>query len=229
MKRLLILRCAVVPLIGAASLLLTLPASAQTAEPPSAPGIAAEASGPAIPAKVGVILFEQAVAQTNEGQRDYAALTQKYAPKQAQVKTMSDELDSLKKQLQDAGSSLTDQERNSRIRTIDEKTKLLQRTVEDDQNDFNGALNDMLQQLAQKVYVSLDAYCKQNGYTLIIDATTQQNQSPIVIWLNQSTDITKAVIAAYNAKSGVLPPASPAPAASTSSPRTTPIRTSAPR
>lgn len=229
MNRLFTLHCARVSLLGTASLILTPLALAQTAEPPSAPGVAAEASGPAGPTKIGVILFEQAVAQTNEGQRDYAALTQKYAPKQAQVKTMSDELDSLKKQLQDAGSTLTEQERNSRIRTIDEKTKLLQRTVEDDQNDFNGALNDMLQQLAQKVYVSLDAYAKQNGYTLVIDATTQQNQSPIVIWLNQSTDITKAVIMAYNAKSGVPPLASPAPAGTTSSPRTSPTRTAAPR
>ena len=68
------------------------------------------------------------------------------------MKTQSDEIDSLKKQLQDAGANLSEQERDSRLRTIDEKTKSLQRSAEDEQNEFNSQMNDMYQELAQKVY-----------------------------------------------------------------------------
>jgi outer membrane protein len=66
--------------------------------------------------------------------------------------------------------------------------------------------------LAQKVYVILDTYAKQNQFTLVLDASNQQN-SP-VLWASPSTDITKAIVDAYNAKSGVPPqPAAGVPSA----------------
>ena len=71
------------------------------------------------------------------------------------MKAQSDEIDSLKKQLQDAGANLSEPERDSRLRTIDEKTKSLQRSAEDAQNEASSAMNDMYQQLAQKVYAVL--------------------------------------------------------------------------
>ena len=57
-----------------------LSAAAQTLPAPAA-------AAPAGPAKIAVIAFQVAVAQTNEGQRDFADLQKKYAPKEAQLKT----------------------------------------------------------------------------------------------------------------------------------------------
>ena len=227
MKRSLTVVCLLASAIGASSVVFASTAAAQTpaAEPPSAPSPAGAApSFPAGPAKVAVIVFQQAVASTNEGQRSFAQLRDKFAPKQAQLKTQSDEVDSLKKQLQDAGPNLSDQERDSRLKTIDDKTKALQRVAEDDQNDFNTQMNDMYQALAQKVYVTVDKYAKQNGFTVVLDASNQQS-SP-VLWINPGVDITKAVVDAYNASSGVAAPAAPAapkPASSTrpATPRST--------
>ena len=103
------------------------------------------------------------------------------------------------------GSTLSEPERDSRLRTIDEKTKSLQRAAEDAQNEASNAMNDMYQQLAQKVYAVLDAYANQSKFTLVLDTSTQQTP---VLWASNSTDITKAVVDAYNVKSGV--PAQPA-------------------
>jgi Skp family chaperone for outer membrane proteins len=236
MKRSLTLVCSLATVLGAGFVTSATTAAAQTptAEPPSAPapagsapasaGLASSASlAPAGPTKVAVIVFQQAVAQTNEGQRNFAQLRQKFEPKQTQLKTQSDEIDALKKQLQDGSATMSEQEKDAKLKTIDEKTKALQRVAEDDQNDFNSAMNDMYQALAQKVYAVMDAYVKQNGYTLVLDASNQQN-SP-VLWLNPSTDITKAVVDAYNTKSGVPPqPASTTPAPS-ATPRSTTPRT----
>jgi outer membrane protein len=228
MKRSLTVVCLLASAVGASSVVFASSAAAQTpaAEPPSAPSPAGAApSYPAGPAKVAVIIFQQAVASTNEGQRSFAELRDKFAPKQAQLKTQSDEVDSLKKQLQDAGANLSDQERDSRLKTIDDKTKALQRVAEDDQNDFNSQMNDMYQALAQKVYVTVDKYAKQNGFTVVLDASNQQS-SP-VLWINPGVDITKAVVDAYNASSGVAAPggaAAPKPASSTH-PATTPRST----
>lgn len=220
MKRLFPAVCMLVSAVGANSIAFTNHAAAQSAEPPSAP-VPASAVTPPITAKVAVIVFQQAVMQTNEGQRNIAQLQQKYAPKQSQLKAQNDEIESLKKQLQDSSATLSDQERESRTRTIDEKTKSLQRLAEDDQNDFNSEMNETYQALAQKVYSVLDAYAKQQGFTLVLDAS-QQN-SP-VLWLNSSTDITKAVIEAYNVKSGVAAPPAGSTTPTTPHTGTTPTR-----
>ena len=205
------------------------------AQTPSAPtpadstaATASTTAGPItpIPAKVAIIAFQQAVAATNEGQRNFAQLRVKFEPKQTQLKTQSDEIDSLKKQLQDAGTTLSEPERDSRLRVIDEKTKSLQRSAEDAQNEASNAMSEMYQQLAQKVYAVLDSYASTSKFTLVLDASNQQN-SP-VLWATPATDITKAVVDAYNVKSGV--PAQPAsgsavpstPRPSSTTPRTTP-------
>jgi outer membrane protein len=54
-------------------------------------------------------------------------------------------------------------------------------------------------------------YAKNNGFALIIDASTN-NQWPNgpVLWNSGTLDITKPVVDAYNAKSGVPAPVRPA-------------------
>jgi outer membrane protein len=205
MKRSLTLVCLLASATGVGFIASTSRALAQTAPAPAES--AALSGSPAIPTnpKIAIIAFQQAVAATNEGQRNFAQLRVKFEPKQNQLKAESDEIDSLKKQLQDAGSTLSEPERDSRLRTIDEKTKSLQRAAEDAQNEASNAMNDMYQQLAQKVYAVLDAYANQSKFTLVLDTSTQQTP---VLWASNSTDITKAVVDAYNVKSGV--PAQPA-------------------
>jgi outer membrane protein len=229
MKRSSTLVCLLASAVGVGSIASAGRALAQ-AQAPSAPTPADSTAGlsstPVVPAtaKIAIIAFQQAVAATNEGQRNFAQLRTKFEPKQAQLKAQSDEIDSLKKQLQDAGANLSEPERDSRLRTIDEKTKSLQRSAEDAQNEASGAMNDMYQQLAQKVYAVLDTYAGQQKFTLVLDTSAQQTP---VLWANGSSDITKAVVDAYNAKSGVPPQpaagaAAPARPSSTAPARTTP-------
>ena len=184
---------------------LALSAAAQTLPAPAA-------TAPAGPAKVAVIAFQVAVAQTNEGQRNFADLQKKYAPREAHIKGLADEIDTLPKQLQAQGDKLSDVERASRSKTLDEKKKKAQRELEDAQNDMNQEMQEMYNGVASKVYDVLDNYAKQQGYTLVLDIT-QQQQNP-VLWASESTNITQQVKDAYNVKSGVpAPPAQSAPAA----------------
>jgi outer membrane protein len=196
---------------------LALTAAAQTPSAPDAPGAAA-AAAPAGPTKIAVIAFQVAVAQTNEGQRNFADLQRKYQPKQAQLKTLSDEVDKLTKDLQAQGDKLSEQERAARARTIDDKKKQLERSAEDAQNDFQSEMQELYNALASKVYDVMASYAKDHGYTLVLDVAQQQNP---VLYANESTNITKAVIEAYNQKSGVPPPAAQ-PAGSTAAPPSAP-------
>ncbi len=197
-------------LVGSAAL-------AQTATP-AAPSTAANVASAAAagPSKVAVIMFQAAVAQTNEGKRNFEEVEKKYQPKQTQLKQQSDEIDTLKKQLQTQSATLTDTERAQRLKTIDDKEKSLQRSGEDAQNDFQQEIQQTYAQLAQKVYGSVQTYAQQNGYTLVLDAS--QQQSP-VLYATQGNDITEQVIAAYNQKSGMAapPPSAPSPSGATGS------------
>ncbi len=179
---------------------IALSATAQTSPAPAA------AAAPSGPAKVAVIEFQAAVSSTNEFQRDFADLQKKYEPKRTQLKTQADEIDGLEKQLQAQGSTLSDAERASKAKVIDDKKKQAQRFAEDAQNDLTGEMNDVYNKVASKVYDVLSTYAKQQGFTLVMDATESQQQAPTVLYHVENSDISKAVVEAYNTKSGVPAP-----------------------
>jgi outer membrane protein len=185
-----------------------LTAAAQT---PAEPAAASAATAPAGPPKIAVVAFQMAVGQTNEFQRNFADLQKKYDPKRQQLKVLSDDVDNLTKQLQAQGDKLSDGERASRAKTIDDKKKQLQRQGEDAQNDFQGEMQEMYNGVASKVYDVLSTYAQQQGFTLVLDVSQQQNP---VLYAHESTNITKPILDAYNVKSGVpAPPAQPAASA----------------
>jgi len=163
--------------------------------------------------KIAVIAFQVAVAQTNEGQRNFADLQKKFQPKESQLKAQSDEIEGLTKQLKAQGASLSEEARATQARTIDEKKKKLDREAEDLRTEGGQEANQMYNTLASKVYDVLATYAQQQGYTLVLDVSQQQN--PILFAL-PSTDITKPVVAAYNTKSGI-----PAPVAAPSAAKPT--------
>ncbi|HEX3987301.1 MAG TPA: OmpH family outer membrane protein [Acidobacteriaceae bacterium] len=172
---------------------------------------AATASVPVTGAtKVAVINFQQAVGQTNEFQRDLADLRKKYEPREQSLQQQNTEIEGLKKQLQDAGDKVSDADRQTRLRNIDDKTKSLQRSAEDLRNDEQTDGQETFQQVGQKVYNVMVSFAQQRGFGLVLDAS-QQNSG--VLWPSPQSDITKEVVEAYNTKSGI-----PAPAAVPSAP-----------
>jgi outer membrane protein len=184
---------------------LALSAAAQTSAAPAAP---------AGPAKIAVIAFQVAVAQTNEGQRNFADLQKKYEPRRQQLKTLSDEVDSMTKQLQAQGDKLSPAEQQSRASALDIKKKQLDRDAQDAQNDFQQEMQDLYNGLASKVYDVLSTYAEQHGFTLVLDVA---QQSTPVLYANKASNITQQIIDAYNLKSGV-----PAPPASAAAPAAKP-------
>ena len=187
---------------------LVLSAAAQTLPAPAAP---------AGPVKIAVIAFQAAVAQTNEGQRNFADLQKKFSPKREQLRALAEEIDTETKQLQAQGDKLSEAVLASRTKAIEDKKKQLQRDSEDAQNDFQQEMQEVFNTLASKVGDVLTSYEQQQGYTLVLDYA--QQQSPVLYAL-PAADITKQVIEAYNVKSGVpAPPPQPAAAPRPTAPR----------
>jgi len=180
----------------------------------------AAAAAPAGSTRIAIFAFQAAVAQTNEGQRNFADLQKKYLPRENELKARNDEIESLTKQLQAQGATLSETARAAQARTIDEKKKKLDRDAEDLRTEGAQEANGMYNNLASKVYDVMASYAQDQGYSIVLDVSQQQN--PILFAL-PSTDITKPVVGAYNVKSGVpapppQPPAAPAPQAKPQAP-----------
>src|SRR5258708_4568062 len=206
-------------------------AAPSTAAPATAP--AASAAHPAVqvvPAKIAVIEYEQATAATNEGQRALQALQKKYEPQKSQLQALQTEIESLTKQLQSATATMSDEEKASRARTIETKQKQLQRDGDDATAAFNAELQETLGAVAKKLGPIVIKYVQDNGYTMLLDNTGQQGGLAELWTQPRTTDISQAIVDAYNASSGVSAPAVPsAPSAARPRPTTpTPPKTPTP-
>lgn len=191
-------------------------AQAPAAAPAGAGASAPAAAAPqAVPAKIAVIAFEQAVVATNEGQRAVADIQKKYAPQKSKIDGEAAEVNTLRQQVQALPANTSDEERANRLKTVDTKEKQLQRDEEDASNSYQGELQEAYGKVAQKVGQTAVQYAQSNGFTIMLNVGGNQQTPNPVLWFAQPTDITQAVINAYNASSGIAPPppSAPSPAA----------------
>src|SRR5882724_690756 len=173
-------------------------------------GNAAAPAGPA-PSKIGVINIQGAIISTNQGKRDFDVLTKKFEPKRNELAQLNEEVEKLKKDLQDKQDKLSDEEKNSRARIIEKKSKDLQRQLDDAQSDFNQQLNEVAAAIGNKMLDIIDKYARQNGIAMVLDVSNQQTSQ--VLWAHEAINITPDIVTAYNTASGVEAPPPSAPGA----------------
>ena len=202
---------------------------ATTPTAPVTPAAVATPTGP-VPTKIGVVNIQQAIGECAEGKKEIDALQQKFNPKQAELKNMSDEVESLKKQYQAQADKLSDDEKSSRAKAIDTKQKSLQRNFEDAQAEFQQAEQDVINRIGAKMVTVLEKYANANGYAVVLDVSNPQT-SP-VLWATQASVITKDLVEAYDKENpaGISAPApKPAGSAGTATrPATAPARPATP-
>lgn len=193
----------------------TTPADQKAA--PNAPSAASAAPPPATGTRLGTINIEQAIFASNEGRRDFEALNKKLEPKQAELKSANDQIESLRTQLKNTGDKLNEDAKSTLIKEIETKQKSFDRERQDAVDDAQGQQGEIAQRILKKMAPVIVKYASENGFGVIIDTSQPWPQGPVV-WYGQSVDITEPVVLAYNQVSGVPAPAggaAPAKPAST--------------
>jgi outer membrane protein len=185
-----------------------LPAAPSASNSAPTPAPATEAPATSSGSRVGTINIEQAIFASNEGQRDFEALSKKLEPKQSELKNLNDEVESLKKQLSGSGDKLSEDARGNLVKQIEQKQKSLERSVQDARDDAQSQQNEIAQRILQKMAPVIVSYAQSTGFSMIVDTSNPWPQGPI-LWSLPSSDITRAVVEAYNTKSGVPAPAKP--------------------
>ena len=196
----------------AATFTFTALAQTSTAATPTDPAAPKPATTAAGGLKFGTINIQEAIFGSNEGQRDVLALQKKFEPKQAELKGQNDELESLKKQLSTQQDKLNQEALDTLKKQIEGKQKLFDRNVQDAQEEFGSQQQDIASRILQKMAPMIVKYSQENGYGMIVDTSKPWPQSPVLWWNQDSVDITKPIVDAYNVQSGVPAPAAPAAA-----------------
>lgn len=197
------------------------------AVPASAPGAPAAVpvtmSPPqAVAARIALIEFEEVAAATSEGQKAVLEIQKRYEPQKAKLDALKTEIDSLTKQLQSAPATMTEEERASRARTIDTKQKQYQRDGDDAQTAYQADVQEAIGKIEQKLGPVVIKYVQQNGYSMLLDNTGPPQQGGLNVLWAPGTDISQAVVDAYNTASGVAAPMPSAPSTARPRPATPP-------
>ncbi|HEY6349238.1 MAG TPA: OmpH family outer membrane protein [Candidatus Angelobacter sp.] len=165
---------------------------------------AAAATPASVPSRIAFVNLQEAVVTCNEGKQEAAALMQKFSGKQSALKAQDDELKKLKDDFQAAGPKLNDDERAARAKIIQEKQKVFDRNYADYQAETQEAQQDAVGRIVKKMLPVLEKYVSANGYTAVFDVSNPGTAS--VLWIRKESMITRQIVDAYNAESGIPAP-----------------------
>jgi len=164
--------------------------------------------------------MQGAILGNNEGQRDMEALAKKFEPRRLELQKLNTDIEDLKKQLNTQGDKMSPEAHDSLVKQIESKSKTLQRSAEDAQNEFQQQQNEVAGRIMQKLAPVITKYLADNGYGLVLDNSAPWPQGPVVV-ATPAMDITKAIVDTYNAVSGVPAPARTGGATGAAKPATT--------
>src|SRR5579864_2730954 len=198
-------------LAGLATLFLATPALWAQAG-----GAAAPAAEPAtVPSKIAVINLQVAIVGTAEGKQASAEIQAQFAPRQTELQNLQKQIEDIQRRLQAGATTLSDEER---ARLTQEGTTLgrrFQRQQQDLQDDGNDVQQVAINKIGQKMMTILDKYAKTNGFSVVIDNSSQN--TPVLYTANQ-VDITQQIIKLYD-DAYPMKAAAPAPAAKPGAPK----------
>ncbi len=175
------------------------------------------AAAPSSGGKIAVIEIQAAIFQTKEGQKALADLQVKFNPVKTKLESKKAEIAKNEDALRKGQNTLSPEAQQKLARQIDVDTKALNRDTDDANNDLQEENQKLMNDLGGKMYALIAKYAADKGYTVVLDVSAQTTP---VVWSSPSNDITRDVIAAYDASAaaGTLSPAGPRSTVTSSKP-----------
>jgi outer membrane protein len=159
--------------------------------------------------KVAVINVQSALVSTKDGQKAAGEIQGRFNPKKTELDKRQTEISQLQDQLNRGRNTLSDEARQNLVREIDQKTKSLNRDMEDAQAELNQEEQKIMGELLGRLMQVVNKYAKDNGYVLVLDVSSQQTP---VMYASNTIEITKDIIELYD-KNTPSAPATPGTAA----------------
>jgi len=175
----------------------------------------AQASAPQV--KLAIINMQDVIIKTNDGKKAIADLQAKFLPKQQEFQKRAEDLQRKQDELRKTENTISEDKKAALARDIDSMTKSLQRDNDDVREDVNQEQQKVLNELGGKIMQVLNKYSADKAFTMVFDVSGQPNN---ILFASNAIDITRDIIAMYDAQgpASTVAPAKPPAATTTSAP-----------
>lgn len=150
-------------------------------------------SAPAWANKICVVDFQTAVTETSEGQAAQKRLDGMYASKRAELEKMQLNLQNAVKDLQSRRAILSADALAKEEQTLGRQQAQLEQTYMAYQEEFQRTYTAMLGDLDKKMRTAAEQTAKSKNCSIVLD------KAAVVYQADDVTDISKALVARYNA------------------------------
>ena len=203
--------------LAAAGLLVVAAVHGQSSSSGAAPASAA-------PGKFGVINIRGAIGNTAEGKQASAELQSQFAPRQTELENLNKQINDLRQRLAACEGKCSQDEIGRLTQQGQKATQRFDRLNNELQEDVNSAQGEVIDRIGRKMVDVLDRYARENGYTMVLDSSAQNNP---ILYASTQIDVTQDIVRLYD---GAYPvkaasPAQQKPAAKPATPITTPTTT----
>jgi len=152
--------------------------------------------------KIAVINTQEILQLMPEYDSASTAMQKKYAEMEEQLKMMMDELQNKQTALEQQKDSLTPMWKSMRVQEIKDLQSRIQQFQSGAQQELTDYQNKLIAEILKKIQTVVKDVAKENGYTHVID-----NSSQVVLYFDDSFDITALVKKKLNLKDKPLPAA----------------------
>jgi outer membrane protein len=176
-------------------------------------------TGAPAPSNIGTISLQAAIMNTAEGKQASAELQTQFAARSTELQNLQKQIKDIQAKLQSSQQVLSEGESGRLQREAERLTRTLQRKQQYFQEDLNAAQQDIMNNIGRKLADVLSKYSKENGYSVILDISSQQTP---VVYGAPRVDVTEEITKLYDQSH----PAKPTP---TTTPKATTPKSTTPR
>ncbi len=161
-------------------------------------GVRAQGGGSApapVAGKTGVLNVRQAIITTAEGKQASADLQSQFSSRQNELENLRKQIEDLQKRLSAIGNTGSEDEKARLQRQGESLSRQFQRKQDELTEDLNNAQGEVIDRIGRKMIDVLDRYSRENGYTVVFDTSAQN--SP-VLYASSQIDVTQDIIRLYD-------------------------------
>jgi len=140
---------------------------------------------------IAIVDMEKAVNETNAGKRAQAELRRKADKLQAEMKALGDDVQNLRKDLENTAALIKPEAKLAKEREFERKVRLLNDRKRDAEQEIREAQRDFFNPILQNLGKIINDIGTKGSYGMILEART-------ALYFPKSIDITSQVIAAYD-------------------------------
>lgn len=160
------------------------------------PAVAQTQAAAAQPAKIAILDVQRLVTDSVAGKEALARLKKLQEEKVAEGKAKTDEIDALRKRLNDGRLSLADDKIAELEKQLEDRITSARRFQEDAEREFNKSRETAFQDIERRVFPVIEKFGQESGFTFIFN----KFQSGL-LFAADGTDVTNQIIQRFDAQS----------------------------